>query len=71
MARNPHTEPTENTIALPIRIIAERYCVSVHTIGKAIREGKLKAFRLGGRGDYSIYPEDAEAWARGDTHVAA
>jgi excisionase family DNA binding protein len=44
--------------------VAELCQVSTKTVLRAIRNGRLRAFRLGARGAYRIRPDDVEAWLR-------
>ena len=42
--------------------VAELCQVSTKTVLRAIRAGRLRAYRLGARGAYRIRPDDVEAW---------
>jgi excisionase family DNA binding protein len=42
--------------------VAELCQVSTKTVPRAIRGGRLRAYRLGARGAYRIRPDDVEAW---------
>src|SRR5919108_6611435 len=42
--------------------VAELCQVSTKTVLRAIRGGRLRAYRLGARGAYRIRPDDVEAW---------
>jgi excisionase family DNA binding protein len=42
--------------------VAELCQVSTKTVQRAIRAGRLRAYRLGARGAYRIRPDDVEAW---------
>jgi excisionase family DNA binding protein len=42
--------------------VAELCQVSTKTVLRAIRNGRLRAFRLGARGAYRIRPDDVESW---------
>src|SRR5919108_1453088 len=44
--------------------VAELCQVSTKTVLRAIRNGRLRAFRLDARGAYRIRPDDVEAWLR-------
>jgi len=44
--------------------VAELCQVSTKTVLRAIRSGRLRAYRLGTRAAYRIRPEDVEAWLR-------
>jgi excisionase family DNA binding protein len=56
----------ETRVAISIREAAKACDYSQSAITKAIREGKLKAVRPGGNGDYRIYVEDLKSWLNGD-----
>lgn len=43
-----------------INEVAERYWVSVRTVYRWIEDGKLRAFKLGGTGNYRVRREDLE-----------
>ena len=45
--------------------IAEQCRVSVRTVLRAIRAGRLRASRLGTRGSYRVRAADVEAWLAG------
>lgn len=42
--------------------VAERCQVSAKTVIRAIRAGRLRAYRLGTRGAYRLRADDVEAW---------
>jgi excisionase family DNA binding protein len=42
--------------------VAELCQVSTKTVLRAIRAGRLRAYRLGARAAYRIRPDDVEAW---------
>ena len=42
--------------------VAARGQVSAKTVLRAIRAGRLRAYRLGARGTYRIRPSDVDAW---------
>jgi excisionase family DNA binding protein len=42
--------------------VAERCQVSPKTVIRAIRAGRLRAYRLGARGAYRVRAADVEAW---------
>jgi excisionase family DNA binding protein len=44
--------------------VAELCQVSTKTVLRAIRNGRLRAYRLGARGAYRVRPDDVEAWLR-------
>jgi excisionase family DNA binding protein len=44
--------------------VAELCQVSTKTVLRAIRNGRLRAYRLGARAAYRIRPDDVEAWLR-------
>lgn len=48
--------------AFSVRELGARYSVAPDTIRRAIREGALKAYRPGGRGDYRITLNDWRVW---------
>jgi excisionase family DNA binding protein len=42
--------------------VAARCQISAKTVLRAIRAGRLRAYRLGERGTYRIRPSDVDAW---------
>lgn len=44
--------------------VAELCQVSTKTVHRAIRSGRLRAYRLGSRAAYRIRPDDVESWLR-------
>jgi excisionase family DNA binding protein len=68
MRRSAHHTPTRQRSPLPWLLrpvdVAELCQVSTKTVLRAIRNGRLRAFRLGARGAYRIRPDDVEAWLR-------
>jgi excisionase family DNA binding protein len=42
--------------------VAERCQISTKTVLRAIRSGRLRAYRLGARGTYRMRMADVEAW---------
>jgi len=42
--------------------VAERFQISTKTVLRAIRSGRLCAYRLGARGAYRMRAADVEAW---------
>ena len=42
--------------------VAEHFQISTKTVLRAIRSGRLRAYRLGARGAYRMRAADVEAW---------